>query len=696
MRIGILVIIGLAALSSAFPARAAGVVGTGTPASCTEAAFDAALAGGGAVTFNCGAAPHTIAITGSKTITSDTQIDGGGVIRLDGGGFTLIFYNSGVELTLANIRLQNARSIDGGAIKNDRGMLNLTNVELMRNVSVSPGSGTSGSGGALYSTGGAVTLRDSRLIGNRADRWGGAIFATESTVNIARTLFVGNVVQSSGDDGGAIANGNGSLPGGAFTIENSRFILNAAPLSGGAVYSQNRGSTAIENSLFGLNAANVGGAVSAGTLFGAEMTIEALDVANSSFLLNLARYDGGAITSGVSTNLNRTQLDTNIALRDGGGVQVFGVGLYTVQDSTFTRNIALRDGGGVFNLTQRLTIERSTLARNAAARSGGGVYTRQDYRSGFNLLVENSTFSANRALNGGGVFDDGASLSVRIRFSTFNRNQARLGASLHGANIQSSYSIFANPLGGGANCMFPLLTAGNNIVFPIAGCDSGFESDPLLLPLADYGGATLTHALMPASPAVDSVVGLGCVVPTDQRTVARPIDGNGDGVAVCDFGAVEYQMQDDLGMVAQPLTAATPAPQTATATPRPVNTVNCQTFRATSPLDGLPNGVVTFFWDAAPGAQRYTLRIFNDASSQVASVDIAAPTTSATVDVGQAAIGGGITFTYEILAISDDVAVCQASVTLLRESLSVPPSQPQCGNGIQEPGETPNTCPNGY
>ena len=36
-------------------ARAGGVVGTGTPASCTEAALDAALAAGGLVSFNCGA-----------------------------------------------------------------------------------------------------------------------------------------------------------------------------------------------------------------------------------------------------------------------------------------------------------------------------------------------------------------------------------------------------------------------------------------------------------------------------------------------------------------------------------------------------------------------------------------------------------------------------------------------------------------
>jgi hypothetical protein len=47
------------------------------------------------------------------------------------------------------------------------------------------------------------------------------------------------------------------------------------------------------------------------------------------------------------------------------------------------------------------------------------------------------------------------------------------------------------------------------------------DTDPLLAPLADYGGPTLTHALLPGSPAIDS----GAAVPglaTDQRGVARP------------------------------------------------------------------------------------------------------------------------------------------------------------------------------
>src|SRR5262245_66035879 len=86
-------------------ARAAGVVGNGTPASCTEAALTAALAGGGTVTFNCGG-PKTILVTSQKTINQNTIIQGGGIITITGGLTTRIFFApSGVSLTLNNIAL---------------------------------------------------------------------------------------------------------------------------------------------------------------------------------------------------------------------------------------------------------------------------------------------------------------------------------------------------------------------------------------------------------------------------------------------------------------------------------------------------------------------------------------------------------------------------------------------------------------
>src|SRR5262245_16411028 len=76
-------------------AEAAGVVGTGTPASCTETALNTALMGGGAVTFDCGVGPVTILLSSQKVITQSTTIDGGGKITLNGADTTRLFSVSG-------------------------------------------------------------------------------------------------------------------------------------------------------------------------------------------------------------------------------------------------------------------------------------------------------------------------------------------------------------------------------------------------------------------------------------------------------------------------------------------------------------------------------------------------------------------------------------------------------------------------
>jgi hypothetical protein len=66
----------------------------------------------------------------------------------------------------------------------------------------------------------------------------------------------------------------------------------------------------------------------------------------------------------------------------------------------------------------------------------------------------------------------------------------------------------------------------------------------LLGPLADNGGPTQTHALLPGSMALDggstSTGPTSCPV-IDQRGETRPVDSDGDGTAICDAGAFEQQ-----------------------------------------------------------------------------------------------------------------------------------------------------------
>ncbi len=94
----------------------------------------------------------------------------------------------------------------------------------------------------------------------------------------------------------------------------------------------------------------------------------------------------------------------------------------------------------------------------------------------------------------------------------------------------------------GADCAGTITSLGNNL-----SSDSSCQfvqasdlpnTDPLLGPLQNNGGPTVTHALLDASPARDAGTNAGCPA-NDQRGTARPTDSDADGVSTCDIGAYE-------------------------------------------------------------------------------------------------------------------------------------------------------------
>ncbi len=144
------------------------VVGTGTPASCTEQALDDALAGGSLVTFDCGPDPVTITLTSEKVITAATTIDGEGRVTLSGGGAVRIFtVDVSAALDVRNLTIADGRAEFGGGIANG-GTLTLTNCTLKGNSAAS-------FGGGIHNYSGTVKLTNCTLSGNSAGSFGGGI-----------------------------------------------------------------------------------------------------------------------------------------------------------------------------------------------------------------------------------------------------------------------------------------------------------------------------------------------------------------------------------------------------------------------------------------------------------------------------------------------------------------------------------------
>jgi cysteine-rich repeat protein len=216
-----------------------------------------------------------------------------------------------------------------------------------------------------------------------------------------------------------------------------------------------------------------------------------------------------------------------------------------ITDSTFDSNGAGAFGGGVYDdANAPLTITRSTFSGNVSQLGGGLLFL-----SGSDLNIENSTFSGN---DGSAVANTGTAQIVNATF--FGNRSLVPGAAIVGTGaVTITNSALVSEVGD--NCQHPIVSGGHNLDAD-GSCGLAFSGDqnvdPQLGPLADNGGATFTHVPLTGSPAIDGGDNASCPS-ADQRGVGRPLDGDGDGTAICDIGTVEVtrcgdgQLQTDQG-----------------------------------------------------------------------------------------------------------------------------------------------------
>ncbi len=288
--------------------------------------------------------------------------------------------------------------------------------------------------------------------------------------------------------------------------------------------------------------------------------------------------------------------------------------------------------GGALFINGILSITASTLSENSTGSGqigghGGAIFV----GANGDLTLLSSTLSGNRTAadspvngNGGGLFlaKVGAeSAAATIRHSTIAHNYTPLNSAAGGDGgglyvqlfdfgITLSNTIIANNQVGsgatGADCFGPLGSEGYLFLETTESCavtgSTGniFGQDPALLPLADNGGPTHTHALAGNSPALDAG---NCPATTvDQRGEPRPVDlptlpNPADG---CDMGAYEAATLPSTPTPTPtviipdtPTSTATPVIPTFTATGAPptftaTGTVLPPTATATSTAPALP------------------------------------------------------------------------------------------------------------
>lgn len=100
--------------------------------------------------------------------------------------------------------------------------------------------------------------------------------------------------------------------------------------------------------------------------------------------------------------------------------------------------------------------------------------------------------------------------------------------------------------------------------------------------------------------------------------------------------------------------------------------VDCTRFKPTSPLDGLPYGATTFYWDPAQGVTSYQVNVFNESGAQIGSFTTDSSNTSLVGDTSN--LGAGFTFSWQVVALVNGQVACSSPAIIM---FRVAPPAPQ-------------------
>lgn len=242
---------------------------------------------------------------------------------------------------------------------------------------------------------------------------------------------------------------------------------------------------------------------------GSRLTLRGLSVVNGGGAGFVGA--GGAILNDGMLTLTHCMLSGNSAPSGAGGGAVFNAsaGTLTLNHCTLSGNSAT-SGGAIVNLFGVLTLTHCTLSGNSANTVGGAIETTDTAAS-----LTHCTISGNASGSSGGGIQNAAPLILTNSIIAGNTTTTGQGADIFNSSIITRV---------GANIVGNLSSSGGTDGGPPA-----INGNPLLAPLANYGGPTQTMALRPGSPARNAAAGSTAIA--DQR--AFPITG------VADIGAYE-------------------------------------------------------------------------------------------------------------------------------------------------------------
>lgn len=269
----------------------------------------------------------------------------------------------------------------------------------------------------------------------------------------------------------------------------------------------------------------------------------------------------------LSTEISGNTATSTTGVAAGGGIS--STAPLTLQGGIVIGNTAHSDsneayGGGISAANGSLTLSQVELSGNTS-ESPNGTAIGGGIESGYpTTLINTSVFKNQAADRSGGIDMNGSALLTLVNVTVSGNGSSKGGALtlLSNSSLSIADTILAANSGSDPDCYdngaSAITSYGYNLIGDTTGCaivtTSGDQFgtasnpiDPLLGSPVSIGNGE--HGLLPlaGSPALDKADPQlqsqgGTCQATDQAGNSRPFDGDGNGTATCDIGAVERQV----------------------------------------------------------------------------------------------------------------------------------------------------------